>query len=116
MPVSRRRTAALTITLAALAGVTAPAARAVPPVGSDDPQEVPHAQCRTTVVRSTATATCFNPHGNISRVRLHIECKRWYDPDVDSLAEAVGPAQRVTLSGRCWQEIEDIWVSHDPAG
>lgn len=118
MPTSRRRTAALTIALAAFLGATAQAAQAVPPAASDDPQEPPHAQCRTKVVGSTGTASCFNPNGNNSRVWLHIECKRWYDPDIDTGTRgvAIGPAQHVTLAGHCWQEIADLWVSHAPEG
>ncbi|UQA96204.1 hypothetical protein [Streptomyces halobius] len=116
MPISRRRTAALTITLAAFLGATAPAVQAVPPAASDDPQELPHPQCRTKVVGSTGTASCFNPNGNNSKVQLHIECKRWYDPDVDTRGMVVGPAQHITLAGRCWQEIADLWVSDVPGG
>ncbi|MFJ9418596.1 hypothetical protein ACIRPT_31225 [Streptomyces sp. NPDC101227] len=113
MPASRCRTAALTVALTALLGVTASAARAVPPAPGDDPREVPRARCRTAVVGSTGTARCFNPNGTLSRVRLHIECKRWYDPDVDTRAVPVGPARQITVAGRCWQEIQDLWVSQD---
>ncbi|MEU9114246.1 hypothetical protein AB0D04_21285 [Streptomyces sp. NPDC048483] len=114
MPASHRRTAAFAVTLAALLGATASAARAVPPAPADDPRDMPRAQCRTAVVGSTGTARCFNPNGTISRVRLHIECSRWYDPDVDTRAVPVGPAGQITVAGRCWQEIEDLWVSQDP--
>ncbi|MGW2634195.1 hypothetical protein ACWC2K_33435 [Streptomyces chattanoogensis] len=113
MPVSRRRTALLTLALTALLAATASAARAVPP-DPDDPREVPRARCRTAVVGSTGVARCFNPNGTISRIRLHIECGRWYDPDVDTRAAAVGPAERITVTGHCWQEIEDLWVSQEP--
>ncbi|WP_044364551.1 hypothetical protein [Streptomyces natalensis] len=113
MPASRRRTAALTLALAALLGATASAARAVPPPAADDPQDIPRAQCRTAVAGSTATARCFNPNGNLSRIRLHIECRRWYDPDVDTRAAPDGPAQQITLTGHCWQEIAEAWVSQE---
>ncbi|WP_431948596.1 hypothetical protein [Actinacidiphila sp. bgisy167] len=69
------------------------------------------AECRTSVRGGEGVAVCFNPDPDLDRVQLHIECLRWWDPDVDGASVPVGPAQTVTLSDRCWKEIQEIWVS-----
>lgn len=61
-----------------------------------------------------AGATRFNPNASTDGVRLHVECRRRYDPDVDTGPVDVGPARSVTLSANCRQEIDDVWVTHDP--
>ncbi|UNO42810.1 hypothetical protein [Streptomyces sp. MST-110588] len=55
---------------------------------------------------------CSDPDGSADRARPHIECRRRYDPDVDTDPVVAGPARYVTLSGRCRQEAEDLWVGH----
>ncbi|MFG2130042.1 hypothetical protein ACGFNV_19855 [Streptomyces sp. NPDC048751] len=70
------------------------------------------AECRTTVRGSHVVAHCHNPYVDIDRVRLHIECDRWWDLDTDSAPAEVDPAMTVRLSGRCWKEVGSAWVSH----
>jgi len=70
------------------------------------------AECRTTVLGSHAVAYCHNPYVEADRVRLHIECDRWWDIDSDSAPVAAGPAATVRLTGRCWKEIRSVWVTH----
>ncbi|MEL3947962.1 hypothetical protein ACFWZT_18895 [Streptomyces alboflavus] len=70
------------------------------------------AECRSSVQGSTAVAYCHNPYPETDRVRLHIECDRWWDVDSDSAPVAAGPAGTVRLTGRCWKEIRSVWVSH----
>ncbi|MFD5701051.1 hypothetical protein [Streptomyces lasiicapitis] len=70
------------------------------------------AECRSSVQGSTAVAYCHNPYPETDRVRLHIECDRWWDIDSDSHPVAAGPAATVRLTGRCWKEIRSVWVSH----
>ncbi|MFE2449473.1 hypothetical protein ACH4TQ_17305 [Streptomyces sp. NPDC021218] len=70
------------------------------------------AACSTSVRGSHATASCFNPNPNADRVQLHVECARWWDPDMDARPVEVGPAQRVDVAERCWKEIRKAWVSH----
>ncbi|CBG74127.1 conserved hypothetical protein [Streptomyces scabiei 87.22] len=70
------------------------------------------AACRSTVTGSRVTAHCYNPYASVDRVRLHIECARWWDIDSDSAAVAAGPAQNVRLAGRCWKEVRSVWFSH----
>lgn len=70
------------------------------------------AECRSSVQGSTAVAYCHNPYPETDRVRLHIECDRWWDVDSDSRPVAAGPATTVRLTGRCWKEIRAVWVSH----
>ncbi|MEH6375029.1 hypothetical protein V7793_11960 [Streptomyces sp. KLMMK] len=109
-----RRTAAVLFAAAALAGSTAPvspaaaAAPAAPPVPR-------HAECRTRVHGSHATAHCFNGNAITDSVQLHIECVRWWDPDMDTAQAVVGPAGHVALSQRCWLGIRHAWVTHRPA-
>lgn len=83
-------------------------------VGSENPA-VPQpfgAECRTTVTGSHAVAYCHNPYVDTDRVRLHIECDRWWDIDSDGAPVGAGPAETVRLTGRCWKEIRSVWVSH----
>ncbi|MEV0257891.1 hypothetical protein AB0H82_26985 [Streptomyces sp. NPDC050732] len=95
------------------------------------PQEPPHArvgldaraekprprpfgsECRTAVVGSHAVAYCHNPYPETDRVRLHVECYRWWDIDTDSRPVEAGPAMTVRLTGRCWKEVRAVWVSHE---
>ncbi|MGK5628078.1 hypothetical protein [Streptomyces sp. URMC 123] len=84
------------------------------PDGTRGPALGSGARCRTDVQGSRVTAQCHNPYPDTDRVQLHIECDRWWDPDVDSAPAEVGPAQRVELSGRCWLGIRQAWVSHTP--
>ncbi|AVH59507.1 MULTISPECIES: hypothetical protein [Streptomyces] len=70
------------------------------------------AECRTTTSGSHAVAYCHNPYVDTDRVRLHIECARWWDIDSDGAPVEVGPATTVRLTGRCWKEILSVWVSH----
>ncbi|MFF3321592.1 hypothetical protein [Streptomyces sp. NPDC002889] len=72
------------------------------------------ADCRTVVDGSQVTAYCHNPYPDTDRVRLHVECDRWWDVDADTAAVQVGPAGYVELTQRCWKEIRAVWVSHQP--
>ncbi|GAA0489633.1 hypothetical protein ACFQ2B_25080 [Streptomyces stramineus] len=102
-----RRTAALLFTAAALAGSMSPAALAAPA----GPQE---AECRTRVQGSRASAVCFNGNATPDHVQLHVECARWWDPDMDTAPATVDPARHVSLTERCWLEIRHVWVTHSP--
>ncbi|MEU7408315.1 hypothetical protein AB0B40_03110 [Streptomyces sp. NPDC042638] len=73
------------------------------------------ASCRATVRGSHVVAYCHNPYVDIDRVRLHIECARWWDIDTDSAPVDAGPAMTVRLTGRCWKEIRSVWISHQKA-
>ncbi|MET9505750.1 hypothetical protein ACFYO5_00125 [Streptomyces sp. NPDC006259] len=79
------------------------------------PEEPFGAECRTSVDGSRVTAYCHNPDAVTDRVRLHIECARWWDLDTDGGPVDVGPAVTVRLTGRCWKEVGAAWVSHRPA-
>lgn len=70
------------------------------------------ADCRTGVHGSRAVVYCHNPYPDADRVRLHIECERWWDVDTDGPPVVTGPARTVRLTGRCWQEIRSVWVTH----
>ncbi|GAA5040483.1 hypothetical protein [Streptomyces siamensis] len=70
------------------------------------------AECRTTIDGSHAVAYCHNPYVDTDRVRLHVECDRWWDIDTDSAPADAGAAATVKLTGRCWKEIRSVWVSH----
>ncbi len=72
------------------------------------------ADCRTVLDGSRATAFCHNPYPQTDRVRLHIECARWWDVDVDGAPVEIDPADYVQLTDRCWKEIAVVWVSHQP--
>ncbi|MGK5731358.1 hypothetical protein [Streptomyces sp. URMC 124] len=113
-----RRTAAVLFAAAALAASTAPvppAAAAAPPAAPPAPLGPGHAECRTRVHGSHATAHCFNGNAGTDRVQLHVECVRWWDPDMDTAQAVVGPAGHVALSQRCWLGIRHAWVTHRPA-
>ncbi len=70
------------------------------------------ADCDTEIAGSHVTARCHNPYPGTDLVRLHIECDRWWDLDSDTVAVAVGPADLLQLTGRCWKEVRSAWVSH----
>ncbi|ARP73990.1 hypothetical protein LK07_07065 [Streptomyces pluripotens] len=70
------------------------------------------ATCRAAVRGSHVVAYCHNPYADIDRVRLHVECTRWWDIDTDSAPVDAGPAMTVRLTGRCWEEVRTVWVSH----
>jgi hypothetical protein len=72
-----------------------------------------HVTCRTSVEGSRATAFCHNPYPETDRVRLHVECERWWDIDADSAAVQLRAAGYVRLTDRCWKEIRSVWVSHE---
>ncbi|MFF5186055.1 hypothetical protein ACFY30_20180 [Streptomyces sp. NPDC000345] len=71
------------------------------------------AECRTGVRGSHVVAHCHNPYADTDRVRLHIECERWWDLDTDGAPVDAGPAMTVRLTGRCWKEVRSAWVSHE---
>ncbi|MEU3411042.1 MULTISPECIES: hypothetical protein [unclassified Streptomyces] len=73
------------------------------------------ASCRTAVRGSQVVAYCHNPYADIDRVRLHIECARWWDVDTDSAPADAWPALTVRLTGRCWKEVRSVWISHQKA-
>ncbi|WP_329624222.1 hypothetical protein OG357_30685 [Streptomyces sp. NBC_01255] len=73
------------------------------------------ASCRTVVQGSRVTAYCQNPYPGTDRVRLHVECERWWDVDTDSAPVDVGPADYAQVTGRCWKEVRSAWVTHQPA-
>ncbi|GHH55124.1 hypothetical protein HNQ79_005676 [Streptomyces candidus] len=86
---------------------------AAPPAASHSPRPVPFgAFCRTSIERSESVAYCHNPYPETDLVQLHTECRRWWDIDGDSAPVAVGPAETVRLSGRCWKEVSSTWVTH----
>ncbi|MBQ1093979.1 hypothetical protein [Streptomyces sp. B93] len=70
------------------------------------------AECRTKVHGSHVIAHCHNPYVDTDRLRLHIECRRWWDLDTDSAPVDAGPATTVRITGRCWKEVGSAWVSH----
>ncbi|MEV7690053.1 hypothetical protein ACFW1F_12185 [Streptomyces bungoensis] len=70
------------------------------------------AACRTSVRGSHVVAYCHNPYADTDRVRLHIECARWWDIDTDSAPMDTTPAMTVRLAGRCWKEVRSVWISH----
>ncbi|MEU5364315.1 hypothetical protein ABZ354_12630 [Streptomyces sp. NPDC005925] len=74
------------------------------------------AECRIAVRGSQAVVHCHNPYVDTDRVRLHIECERWWDLDTDSAPADTGPAETVRLTGRCWKEVGAVWVSHQNRG
>ncbi|MEU3250251.1 hypothetical protein [Streptomyces sp. NPDC006997] len=70
------------------------------------------AECRTRIHGSHVVAHCHNPYVDTDRVRLHVECARWWDLDTDSAPADAGPATTVRITGRCWKEVRAVWVSH----
>ncbi|MET9542741.1 hypothetical protein ABZY16_35485 [Streptomyces sp. NPDC006553] len=95
----------------------APAPAEEPPVTAPAAEEPENfgASCRTVVQGSTVTAHCQNPYPRTDRVRLHVECERWWDIDSDSAPVEVGPADYGELTGRCWKEVRSAWITHQPA-
>ncbi|WP_406057207.1 hypothetical protein OG462_12070 [Streptomyces sp. NBC_01077] len=97
--------------------------RAAPAPAEEVPATAPAAEepenfgasCRTVVQGSRVTAHCQNPYPRTDRVRLHVECERWWDIDSDSAPVDVGPADYGKITGRCWKEVGAAWVTHQPA-
>ncbi|MFW6689609.1 hypothetical protein [Streptomyces sp. MAR4 CNX-425] len=71
------------------------------------------AECRTTVSGSAVTARCYNAGPYTDLVQLHIECARWWDPDVDGMPTRLDPAEGGELGDRCWFGVARAWVSHE---
>ncbi|MEU6473683.1 hypothetical protein ABZ927_31410 [Streptomyces massasporeus] len=112
-----RRTASVSLAVAlvlTLAYEAVPHAR----VPADDRESADPfgAACRIRVTGSKVTAYCHNPYPEPDHVSLHVECARWWDIDTDSSPIEAGPAQTVRLTGRCWKEVGDVWVSHRREG
>ncbi|MEU4153891.1 hypothetical protein [Streptomyces sp. NPDC026659] len=99
---------------AALAVVLSLPSAALAPARADDSTPAPTfgAACRTSVEGSHVVAYCHNPYVDTDRVRLHIECARWWDIDTDSAPVDTDAAMTVRLTGRCWKEIRSVWISH----
>ncbi|MFF8605449.1 hypothetical protein ACF06X_05885 [Streptomyces sp. NPDC015346] len=120
-----RRAAALASVAALLAGVAVAAEVRAAPAPPQDPvapvapvavePENFGASCRTDVEGSRVTAYCHNPYPGTDRVRLHVECDRWWDVDTDSAPVDVAPTAYVRLYGRCWKEVRSAWLTHEPA-
>ncbi|TVL90709.1 hypothetical protein [Streptomyces sp. SAJ15] len=91
------------------APTTPPPAPVIVPAAENRPR---HASCDAWVHGSHATASCFNPYPRADRVQLHVECERWWDPDLASRPVDIAPAQHIRVSERCWKEIAEAWVSH----
>ncbi|MFG2790680.1 hypothetical protein [Streptomyces sp. NPDC048419] len=70
------------------------------------------ADCRTRITGSHVTAYCHNPYPQTDAVSLHVECARWWDLDTDGTPVDTGPAMTVRLTGRCWEEVRSVWISH----
>ncbi|MGI5453675.1 hypothetical protein ACQEWB_10995 [Streptomyces sp. CA-249302] len=70
------------------------------------------AECRTRVTGSHVTAYCHNPYPQTDGVTLHVECDKWWDLDTDGTRVDTGPAMTVRLTGRCWEDVRSVWVSH----
>ncbi|MER6465393.1 hypothetical protein AB0D30_05365 [Streptomyces sp. NPDC048409] len=70
------------------------------------------AACRSSVRGSHVVAYCHNPYVDTDRVRLHVECAQWWDIDTDGSPVDTGPAMTVRLTGRCWQDVRSVWISH----
>ncbi|MFJ9562029.1 hypothetical protein ACIRQQ_18520 [Streptomyces fuscichromogenes] len=82
------------------------------PSGHEPAPQLFGASCRTAVRGSHVVTYCHNPYVDTDRVRLHIECAQWWDIDTDTAPADIGPALTVRLSGRCWQGVRAVWVSH----
>ncbi|MGQ4515829.1 hypothetical protein [Streptomyces sp. DW26H14] len=72
------------------------------------------ATCRIQVTGSHVIAYCHNPDPATDRVRLHVECARWWDIDADSAPADIPAAGYARIAERCWKEIASVWVSHEP--
>jgi hypothetical protein len=92
-----------------------PGPRAGSGSGRDKAPGAYEADCRTEINGSRAYAYCHNPYPSIDVVRLHVECERWWDLDMDSAPAVVGPAEYVELTDRCWKEVRAVWITHQPA-
>ncbi|MFB6634518.1 hypothetical protein ACFCWY_31950 [Streptomyces sp. NPDC056362] len=94
----------------------APAPAEDPPAtaAAGDPENF-GASCRTVVEGSRVTAHCSNPYPRTDRIRLHVECDRWWDVDSDSAPVEVEPADYAQVTGRCWKEVRSAWITHQPA-
>ncbi|MEU9337616.1 hypothetical protein AB0D49_31390 [Streptomyces sp. NPDC048290] len=102
-------------TLAAALVLAAPLTKAAHARGPEETAPS-GAECRTSVDGSRVTAYCHNPYPEVDRLRLHIECARWWDLDTDGRATDARPATTVRLTGRCWKEVRAAWVSHQNRG
>ncbi|MFB7273358.1 hypothetical protein [Streptomyces sp. NPDC056244] len=71
------------------------------------------ATCRTDTKGSRATASCHNPYPETDRVRLHVECERWWDIDTDSAPVEIAPAGYTEFVEWCWKEIREVWITHE---
>ncbi|MDO0928348.1 hypothetical protein QQY24_24095 [Streptomyces sp. TG1A-8] len=103
------------VTVALILVLTLPSGAVPRPRVSDGGPPAPRlfgAACRTTVHGSEVVAHCHNPYVDTDRVRLHVECARWWDIDTDSAPADVGAAMTVRLTGRCWKEVGPVWISH----
>ncbi|NJQ02083.1 hypothetical protein [Streptomyces zingiberis] len=111
--------------LIAVAVLSSPAAAAAPVVGrapaggtaapgpSGAGRPGHRAVCGLEVAGSEVTVRCHNPFPVTDRVRLHVECERWWDLDVDTAPVETGPARATRLSARCWKEPGRAWVTHE---
>ncbi|MFF7180321.1 hypothetical protein [Streptomyces sp. NPDC008121] len=121
MRAPHRGVAAFASAAALLAGFAVAAEVSAAPAPADDPVPVAEqpddfgASCRTVVQGSRVTAYCHNPYPATDRVRLHVECARWWDVDTDSAPADVAPTAYVQVTGRCWKEVRAAWVTHQPA-
>ncbi|MEO3767898.1 hypothetical protein [Streptomyces sp. B8F3] len=94
--------------------LTAGPADAADGPGADDRGGPTKAECRTTVTGSTVTARCYNAGPYTDAVQLHIECARWWDPDVDGMRMRLDPAESGEMTDRCWFGVTRAWVTHEP--
>jgi hypothetical protein len=90
-----------------------PGERAAGKPAGEDPENF-GASCRTVVQGSRVTAYCRNPYPVTDRVRLHVECARWWDLDTDSAPVDVAPADYARVTARCWKEVAAAWLTHQP--
>ncbi|MFF3646819.1 hypothetical protein [Streptomyces sp. NPDC002564] len=105
----------MALALVTVAPSAAPRAEPSARATADGRREAPRpfgAECRTGVAGPDVFAYCHNPYPETDRIRLHVECDRWWDIDTDSRPVEAGPAQTVRLSGRCWKEVRAVWVTH----
>ncbi|GGX78611.1 hypothetical protein [Streptomyces minutiscleroticus] len=93
--------------------VALPGDAASHPAGVRAPAPQPFgAACRTAVEGSRVTVYCHNPYPAPDRLRLHVECVRWWDIDSDGAPVTAGPAETVRLTARCWKEVQGAWITH----
>ncbi|MGW0467170.1 hypothetical protein ACWDX6_18110 [Streptomyces sp. NPDC003027] len=124
MRAPHRRAAAIVSAAALFTGLAVAAEVRAAPVPTDDPFTVTVAErpdtfgasCRAVVQGSRVTAYCHNPFPETDRVRLHVECARWWDVDTDSAPVDVAPTAFAQVTGRCWKEVRAAWITHQPAG